>query len=271
MKIGIDIGGTKIRVGIIGDNGEVLESRKAPCPSRLGKQEVVDFVAGMVSEVFSKDIDSIGIGVPAIVDDNGVICDCVNIPSWDRVDIKSDFEKRFGVPVSVRNDCNCYALGIKSTSLGCDFDDMVCITLGTGVGSGIIIDGKLYLGVSSCAGEIGEIPYKERNYEFYCSSQFFVSKGTTGKDAAIAAAEGDSKALELWKEFGENVADLISMAVFAYSPQAIFLGGSISEAYQYFEAVMRKRLSAFPYKDVIGRLKIVAATSPDIILAGAGA
>lgn len=269
MRIGVDVGGTKIRVGLIGNSGEVLESKCAPCPSRLPKQEVVDFIADMVQGYFSEGVEAIGVGVPAIVDEEGLIRECVNIPSWDVVDLKGDFEKRFNVPVSVRNDCNCYALGVKASAQGREFDDIVCITLGTGVGSGIIINSKLYLGVSSCAGEIGEIQYKDRNYEFYCSSQYFKYMGTSGKDASIAAAAGDPDALKLWSEFGSNIGDLLTMAILAYSPQAIFLGGSIAEAFPYFEASMRERLSQFPYKKVIEQIKVYAANSPDLILTGA--
>lgn len=271
MRIVVDVGGTKIRVGLIGNNGEVLESKSAPCPSKLAKQEVVDFIAEMVQCYFTDNIESIGVGVPAIVDDNGHIRECVNIPSWNDVDLKSDFEKRFGVPVSVRNDCNCYALGVKSSEKGREFDNILCITLGTGVGSGIIINGQLYLGVSSCAGEIGEIQYKDRNYEFYCSSQFFKYKGTSGKDASIAAAANDPDALLLWNEFGSNIGDLLTMAILAYSPQAVFLGGSIAGAFPYFEAAMKQRLEQFPYKNVIEQVKVYADASPDLILLGAAA
>ncbi|MCF0176974.1 MAG: ROK family protein [Bacteroidales bacterium] len=268
MKIGVDVGGTKVRVGLVSDDGKIIDKKTAPCPSASPKQEVVDFIAGMVEEFYSDKIESIGIGVPAIVDESGVIRECVNIPSWDFVDIRSDFEHRFGVPVNVRNDCNCYALGVKSSHAR-TYDNIVCITLGTGVGSGIIIDGKLYQGEKSCAGEIGEVLYKDRNYEFYCSSNFFISKGSTGKDAADAAGQDDPAALTLWEEFGRNIGDLISLVTLCYSPEAIFIGGSISAAFSYFEQSMREKLKNFPYKSVIDTLDIRAVDDPDMLLLGA--
>lgn len=268
MKIGVDIGGTKIRAGLISENGTVLSSVKAPCPNTEGKQQVLDFIAEMIDGLFTDEVDAIGIGVPAIVDEQGFVHECVNIPSWDVVDVKGFLERRFNVPVTVRNDCNSYALGVKSSELGRRYDDVVCITLGTGVGSGIIINGQLYLGQHSCAGEIGEIQYKDRNYEYYCSSRFFKDKGTSGKDVSQAAAAGESQALALWDEFGANVADLLMLVILAYSPQAIFLGGSLSEAFPYFEQSMREKLQAFPYKKVLESVNIHAMDSPDIILAG---
>lgn len=269
MKIGVDIGGTKIRAGLIAENGEVLKSVKAPCPNKEGKLAVLDFIAGLIDGLFTDEVNAIGVGVPAIVDDKGVVHECVNIPSWDAVDVKGYMEGRFNVPVSVRNDCNCYALGVKSSELGRGYQDVVGITLGTGVGSGIVINGQLYLGQNSCAGEIGEIPFRDKNYEYYCSSHFFKTRGTSGKDAADAADAGDPQAITLWKEFGANVADLLMVVMLAYSPQAIFLGGSLSQAFPYFEQAMRERLQAFPYKKVLDLIDIHAMDDPDIILAGA--
>lgn len=268
MKIGVDIGGTKIRAGLINAEGEVLKSVKAPCPNKEGKQAVLDFIADMIGSLLTDEVDAIGVGVPAIVDERGFVHECVNIPSWDVVDVKGSLERRFGLPVSVRNDCNCYALGVKSSEAGRKYDDLVCLTLGTGVGSGIIINGQLYLGQNSCAGEIGEIQYRDRNYEYYCSSRFFRDKGLSGREVSRAAAAGDPEALALWKEFGSNVADLLMVVMLAYSPQAIFLGGSLSEAYPYFEPSMRERLQAFPYKKVLESIEIHAMDAPDIILTG---
>lgn len=270
MRIAVDVGGTKIRVGLISEDGRVLETKKAACPSNSSKLEVVDYIAEMVDEFFSDKVEAIGIGIPAIVDENGIVHDCVNIPSWDVVDLKSLFQERFKVPVSVKNDCNCYALGVKASE-GREYDNIVCIMLGTGLGAGLIINGELYTGAVSCAGELGEIKYKDSNYESYCSSHFFKAKGTSGRDACKAAQQNDPAALEQWKEFGQHVGELIEMATLAYSPQAIFIGGSIAGAYPYFEASMREKLANFPYKKVMDNLGIFALDNPDVLLLGAAA
>lgn len=267
MKIAVDVGGTKIRVGLISEDGRVLETKKAACPNTSSKYEVLEFIADMVAPLFSEEVESIGIGLPAIVDENGIVHDCVNIPSWDIVDIRSHFQSRFNVPVSVKNDCNCYALGIKS-SVGKQYDNIVCIMLGTGLGAGLIIDSHLYTGAVSCAGEIGEIQYKDNNYEFYCSGRFFKAKGTSGRDACQAAQQNDPVAIEQWNEFGRNVGDLLIMTTLAYSPQAVFIGGSIAKAFPYFEASMREELTKFPYKKVIDNLGIFAVDDPDVLLLG---
>jgi len=268
MRIGVDLGGTKIRVGLITPDGNVMEMLTENCPNDRPEAEVVECIAAMVGHFFGPEVEAIGVGVPAIVDARGVVYDCVNIPSWKRVELKAMLESRFHVPVRVNNDCNCFALGIKASSYGKGFDDLVCITLGTGVGSGIIVNGQLYAGKNCGAGEIGGIQYKDKDYEFYCSSQFFKSKGTSGKDVFVAAEAGDPAALALWDEFGANVGDLLIMAAFAYDPQAIVLGGSISSAYKYFEKSMMERFSHFPYTNVVKNIKIISDAAGDFMLTG---
>lgn len=96
------------------------------------------------------------------------------------------------------------------------------------MGAGIVIDGKLYSGANTGAGEIGCIPYLDRDYEYYCSSRFFVGRGTSGKEACERAAAGDPEALALWNEFGGHVGRLVMLTLYAYDPEAIVFGGSIS-------------------------------------------
>lgn len=134
--------------------------------------------------------------------------------------------KRFGVPVYVNNDCNCFALGVSRFGEASAYSDVVCVALGTGVGAGIVIGGELYCGHDTGAGEIGSIPYLDRDYEYYCSSRFFVGRGTTGKEAYERALAGDPAALALWHEFGGHIGRLVMMILYAYDPEAIVFGGA---------------------------------------------
>ena len=110
-----------------------------------------------------------------------------------------------------------------------------------------MIDGKLYSGPNTGAGEIGSIPYLDRDYEYYCSSRFFVGRGTSGKEAFERAAAGDPGALALWREFGGHIGQLVMLALYAYDPEAIVFGGSISQAFDFFREAMYERLAEFPY------------------------
>ena len=268
MKIGVDLGGTKIRVGIVEPGFGVRRMATESCLSNGSKTDVLDQIINMVDAFFDATVDGIGVGVPAIVDDEGVVYDCVNIPSWDRVELKAALESRFGVPVKVNNDCNCFALGVKASEIVKGLDDIVCITLGTGVGSGLILGGRLYTGHNCSAGEIGGIPYKDHDYEFYCSSRFFHDKGVSGKAAFESAKAGDPEALRLWDEFGANVGDLLSLTAFAYDPQAVVIGGSIASAFQYFEPAMRAQFSKFPYAKVAESLKVIPASEDGWLIIG---
>lgn len=217
-------------------------------------------------------VECIGIGVPSVVDAvRGIVYNVVGIPSWREVHLKERFEERFGIPVYVNNDCNCFALGVCrfGEALGCR--DVVCIALGTGVGAGIVIDGRLYSGPNTGAGEIGSIPYLDRDYEYYCSSRFFVGRGTSGKEAFERAAAGDPGALALWREFGGHIGQLVMLALYAYDPEAIVFGGSISQAFDFFREAMYERLAEFPYARTVERLRIGCSKIENVGLLGASA
>lgn len=268
MKIGVDIGGTKIRAGLVDSYSVVHNVITEPCPADAGKEEVIDRVIAIVSKLYCDEVHLIGFGVPAIVDEDGVVYDCVNIPSWDRVELKKIMEEEFGVPVKVNNDCNCFILGVANSEYGKGYRNIVGITLGTGVGAGLILNGEPYTGLNNCAGEIGCMKYRGKDYESYCSSQFFLNLGKTAKDEAQKAREGEREAILLWEEFGTNVGDLINMVTLAYDPQVIVIGGGISNSFDLFEPAMRRQMATFPYLSVISDLKLFSDPSGDLMLSG---
>ena len=270
MRIGIDLGGTNIRVGIV-DQGAIVKKRSEPCKAGMPEQTVINQLKEMIAVLLSPDVKSIGIGVPSVVDvEKGIIYNVANIPSWKEVHLKSILEAAFHIPVAVNNDCNCFALGEYYFGTGRNYPDMVGLTLGTGVGAGIIIDGKLYTGNNAGAGEIGSLPYLDNDYEYYCSSRFFTQKyRSTGKEAFEKSCRGDSESLELWNEIGLHIGNLIKAVLFTYDPQAIILGGSISKAFDFFSKTMNENLKTFPYPETIENIQILASQNGDISLLGA--
>lgn len=163
----------------------------------------------------------------------GIVYNVVGIPSWREVYLKDLLEKRFGVPVYVNNDCNCFALGVSRFGEASAYSDVVCVALGTGVGAGIVIGGELYCGHDTGAGEIGSIPYLDRDYEYYCSSRFFVGRGTTGKEAYERALAGDPAALALWHEFGGHIGAAGDDDSLCLRPRSDRFGGSIAHAFGF--------------------------------------
>ena len=269
MYIGIDLGGTNVRVALV-DDGKILKVVSESCKATATEAEVLAHIEGLISSVITPEVTAIGMGVPAVVDlETGTVYDVVAIPSWKEVPVKAYLEQKFGVPVSVNNDCNCFGLGVARYGEAKGYRDAVCVTLGTGVGGCLIIDGKLYSGQNTGAGEIGNIPYLDKDYEYYCSSRVFVGKGTTGKDAFIKAGQGDPEALALWDEFGGHIGKLVSLVVNAYDPQIIVFGGSIAAAFDLFKGGRYKELENFPYQRSISRLKITTSSIDNAAILGA--
>ena len=270
MKIGVDLGGTNIRAGLM-DGTELIRKEKVSCPAQGSESEVIEAVAGLIGKLVSEDVDAIGIGVPSVVDTaKGIVYNVANIPSWVEVHLKDILEERFDIPVFINNDSNCFTLGESRFGQGRGYKDIVGVTLGTGVGSGIMIGGHLYEGRNAGAGEIGCLSYLDKDYESYCSTPFFVSHNTSGAELAAKAQAGDAEALALWDEFGHHIGELVKAVLFAYDPEAIIFGGGIAAGHPYFEKAMHETVQTFPYetaKDV----KILFSEDGDMGLYGASA
>ena len=244
----MDLGGTNVRAGLVKD-GRIVRLLSEPCKADRPEGEVVDQIASLIGKLITPDVARIGIGVPSVVDAaRGIVYNVVGIPSWREVYLKDLLEKRFGVPVYVNNDCNCFALGVSRFG-----------------------EASAYSGHDTGAGEIGSIPYLDRDYEYYCSSRFFVGRGTTGKEAYERALAGDPAALALWHEFGGHIGRLVMMILYAYDPEAIVFGGSIAHAFGFFREAMYEQLKQFPYAKTVERLHICCSSVEHVGLLGASA
>ena len=268
MKIGVDLGGTNIRVGIV-DEEQLVSKVAAPCPKDEEKV-VLEQIIGLIRELMSAGVTSIGVGVPSVVDrERGIVHNVANIPSWKEVHLKEILEEEFHRPAYINNDANCFALGEHCFGEGRRFSDFVGLTIGTGIGTGLILNGKLYNGHNTGAGEICSLPFREKDYEHYCASRFFEAFQTTGRELGEKAQAGDSQALKTWGLFGDNLGCLIETVVYAYDPEAIILGGGIADAFDYFKDAMYERLKEFPYQESVARLHIGPSQLKDAALLGA--
>ena len=270
--IGVDLGGSNVRCGLV-ENGSVVTRLSEPCRSDGAENEVVDQIKGMISRLINPSVKGIGIGVPSVVDEQrGIVYNVMNIPSWKEVRLKDILEAEFGIPVHVNNDANCFVLGEHRCGAGTSFRNMLGVTLGTGVGAGVIVNNELYNGSNTGAGEIGCLPYLEHTLEFYCGSAFFVEfHNTTGKKAVELAADGNKNALKIWEEFGKHIGMLVKIILYVYDPDAIVFGGSIANAYPYFEEGMKKEMATFDYPETIKKIQILISTRDDISILGAAA
>lgn len=256
VKLGIDLGGTNVRMASLTKNG-LKDFTSSTIDKTGGRDGVINQILSLINEFDKSNIEGIGIGVPSYVDtQNGIVYDTVNLPGWDQVNIKDIIENKFKIPVSINNDANCFALGEKYYGKGKPYKSIVGITLGTGVGAGIIIKGELYEGKNCGAGEIGALPYLDKDYEFYTSSSYFAHYNTTALETFEKANQGDLKAINLYKEYGHHLGELIKVVLLTYNPEAIILGGSISKAHLHFYHSMNESITKIHFKQYLKNLNV---------------
>jgi len=272
MKIGIDLGGTNIRAGLI-DHDKIIKLKAVPLKEKHDLESTLNQLKSIIRSVYNSEITGIGIGVPSVVDiEKGIVYDVVNIPSWKEVQLGNILYEKFGVPVFINNDVNCFVLGEKYFGFGRNHKSFVGVAIGTGIGSGIILDNKLYSGSNCGAGEIGYLSYKDHDLEYYCSANFFETiYNTTAHEVFNRAENNDIEALKLWDEFGYNVGVALRSVVYAYDPEAIILGGSISKALPYFKNQMYNSLKDTYFPKSVKKLEIYVSELEHVSMLGAAA
>ncbi|HWV72523.1 MAG TPA: ROK family protein [Pseudosphingobacterium sp.] len=270
MTIGVDIGGTNIRAGLV-SKGTIISQNQLTLKNKHSMDAMLAQLMEVINPLTSSPYTGIGIGVPSVVDTvNGIVYDVANIPAWKRVELKQIVQERFQVPVRINNDVNCFVLGEYNYGIAKGFGSLVGITLGTGMGSGLIFDHVLYTGHNCGAGEIGLMPYLDKTLEDYVGSQFFIAKtGKSAEELWRAALTGEKQAIALWEEFGWHLGKALKIVMYAYDPEAIVLGGSISQAYAFFEKSMLEVLKDFEYPNTLKQLKILVSQKANISLLGA--
>ncbi|MGE5365213.1 MAG: ROK family protein [Bacteroidota bacterium] len=270
--LGIDIGGTNMRVGYIEDN-RLVRSESVQLSNVDSEQETLDQLTSLIDIFSDRKTGGIGVGVPSVVDtEKGIVYDVQNIPSWKEVHLKEILENKYGVPVYVNNDANCFAAGEKYFGKAVGYRDVVGLIVGTGLGAGVITNGTLYTGSNCGAGEFGMISYRDSILEHYCCGQFFQNKySVSGSVISERAGAGEAEALRIFDEFGAHLGEAIKIILYSLDPEMIVLGGSVSKSFRYFSASMRKSLGTFAYTKSLDRLKIEVSETENIAILGAAA
>lgn len=270
MVLGLDIGGTKISSGL-NQEGNIFERIENRTPSNAPQGEILEAISNQISAYQKFGFKAIGIGIPGLVDPiKGIVYNLANIPSFQKVNLKAYLENKFKVPVVVNNDANCFALGEYKFGPAQIHRHVVGITLGTGIGTGVIANSHLYTGQLCGAGEWGAVPYRDKTFEDYCSSKFFKKcYNQSAKKLSKKAEEGDEDALEIFEEYGKHLGILINHILLTYSPEAIVMGGSIRKAFPYFEKGMMGAILQFPYKPISENLKFYVSNLDDSAILGA--
>lgn len=247
LKIGLDIGGTKCAIssGVSRDGKIDILSREEFPTAGLSWQQVLDEFAKRIEKLLDSrhtTLSSIGISCGGPLDSRcGVIMSPPNLPGWDDVPVVRFFEDRFHVPTAVQNDANACALAEYLYGSGRGVKNLVFMTFGTGLGAGIVIDGKLYSGANDNAGEIGHIRLaptgplgynKEGSAEGFCSGAGIarlakIRKGLdlTAKEIFARVRAGDPDCTEVFRESAEKLAAILAFTIDVLNPEVIALGG----------------------------------------------
>ncbi|GAB3667293.1 ROK family protein [Hymenobacter agri] len=270
--IGIDIGGTKIRIGVV-QHGQVLRETAFATAATAPQAQILAELAAHLEPLLDADVAGIGIGTPGLVDEeHGVVLNVANIPSWREVHLRHFLTQRFGLPVYITNDANAFAVGEKMYGQGQPYANLVGLALGTGLGAGIIVNHQLYSGTLASAGEFGCIPYLDKTLEDYCSGKFFAQRtGQAGAAWHTRAQQGDAESLALYAEFGHHLGRALHIILFVLSPEAIVLGGSVSQGFAFFRDSLNASLAEFPFPQLAQRLVVAPSTLGNAAVLGAAA
>ena len=266
-RIGIDVGGTNVKIALVDNKGKIIYSNSIPTRAEMGYEYTINNMKEAITELIKetksdpKNIESIGFGFPGQIDyQKGIVRLAPNIPGWVNVPIAEIMEKEFGIPTRVDNDVRCAALGELNYGAGQGCDNLICITVGTGIGSGLVINGKLVRGASNAAGEIGHIKLDMNGgplcgcgdrgcLEAFASGPSIVAlaeedikggKSTKYRELANpditpyivseAAKQGDPVAKRIFTIVGEYIGIGLASVVNLLNPEKIIIGGGVAAA-----------------------------------------
>lgn len=257
--IGVDVGGTNIKIGVLDASGQVI-ARKHFATKLIASSKIklIDALAHHILDIIAKaglkkkQVNGVGIGLPGPIDFKaGIVRFLPNIPGWKNVPLKQLLEDRLDVPVFIDNDVKLITLAEWQMGAGKGFKDLVCLTLGTGVGSGLVLGGRFYRGAHNAAGELGHLPLNEQGpkcncggfgcLESYIGNQPLVTRANEimgSSDMSLEkmfglANKNNTKALMFWKETATHLGNGLTAVVNLLNPQLIIIGGGVSNNHKY--------------------------------------
>lgn len=263
----LDLGGTKLMLAQV-EGKTLLDTWRYPVPADGNFEQLFDFLVTCIHSHLTPETYGISIGIPGMVDmHSGTLLEVLNIPALTATQLAQQLKNTFEMDVVVNNDANLFALGEAVLNHN---QDMLGITLGTGVGAGVIFNGQLYSGKHCAAGEIGSLSYRDGIIEHYCSGQYFtVHHQMSGEHLYQKACEGDSQALQAFVHFGEHLAHMIAQTLLVYDPKDIILGGSVSQSFPFFIEALKQKLQSLVYGPQLADLTISASQHHNAALIGA--
>lgn len=250
--IGLDIGGTAVKYGLLDENGVILELGEFPTEAEKGVENLFKNICKVIDKYLSDDI--LGIAVSGTGQIDGTIGKVIGgnpiIPGWIGTNLVEKLEDRYKIPAVLENDVNCAALGEKWLGAGKNSENFVCLTIGTGVGGGIILNGDIFRGDTYVAGEFGHIQIvksgeeclcgKKGCYERYASATALVKmvkektgKTLNGKEIFELEKSGDKEIKEIVDRWIDYFTDGLSTIVYIFNPPLVVIGGGVTKQGEY--------------------------------------
>ena len=273
LYVGVDIGGTSI-VAARFSSSELLEKTEVPTGADRPAEQIMESLYEAIENVLTDEVVGIGIGMPGFMNaETGEMLQINNIKSLNGFFIKPAVEKRFNLPAFQSNDANCFALGETYYGAGKKYNNLVGVTLGTGLGGGIILDRKIHTGLMGGAGELGCVPFHGGMVEDICSAALFKNKyQSTGAELYKKAKAGDKDALAVFDELAHNIGEFLVTVLYVLAPEAIVIGGSVSNSWDLLEKPIRKRMEEIYLVPMISsKVELVKAELDNAGLYGAAA
>jgi glucokinase len=287
--IGVDVGGTKILAGVIDESGNVLERVQVASPTS-STEALLAGLDQVVTKLLSPEIAGIGFGIPSSIDQrSGMVLGTVNLP-LQGLCFRQRMRERFELPVGIDNDANVAAIAEWKAGAGRGANDLVLLTLGTGVGGGLILGGKPYRGSVGAGAELGHMVVLQDGPPCYgnCSGHGHLEALASGHAATLAARKelgpevdarklvelgraGDEPALALLHRIGEHLGAAFGSLVNIFNPELIIVGGGFAAAGELILAPARKRMEAESLPNMAELTRVVLAElGPEAGMIGAG-
>ena len=234
--LAIDIGGTMIKYGLVSSDGEILSTDKIETEAEKGLENILNKIDNIFKRY--KENNPVGIAVSGTGQINGMIGKVIGgnpiIPNWIGTNLVKILEDKYNLPIVLENDVNCVALGEKWVGAGKDLSNFICLTIGTGIGGGIILNNQLFRGENFVAGEFGHILIKKGEFEQFASTTALIrlvkertGKTLNGKEIFDLEKKEIVEYQEVISEWIENLTDGLSSIIYCFNPANIILGGGV--------------------------------------------
>jgi glucokinase len=279
-SIGVDLGGTNLRAAAIDERGTMLDKIAGSTHLKDGREaviaDIVQSIQALRSRLGEHDLAGVGVGVPGfILMDQGIIVGSNNLPQFDHYPVRDEIEKQLGAKVILENDANAAALGEKWMGAGRGVDDLVLLTLGTGIGGGIITGGRILHGQLGMAGELGHITVVPNGNPCGCGNAGCLEKHAsataisvmakliglgpdlTSEDVYKAAVGGDARAKMIFKSMGEALGLALASLINIFNFPLYLLSGGPLPAWDFFAPAMLAEVErrSFTYRNAPTRVE----------------